>query len=97
MRNNIIGLKRGNVKLRKHNSNWRQLFKQEKELLLKRFPDAILEISHGGSTAIPTIPAKPIIDMFAVVSSLKDTEKIRKSLEEMGYEYRGEESVSRYV
>ncbi|MEK7124155.1 MAG: GrpB family protein [Patescibacteria group bacterium] len=93
MRNNIIGLKRGNVKLRKHNSNWRQLFKQEKELLLKRFPDAILEISHGGSTAIPTIPAKPIIDMFAVVSSLKDTEKIRKSLEEMGYEYRGEESV----
>ncbi len=89
----MIGLKRGTVKLEKHNSQWAELFEQEKKMLLKKFPNTILEISHGGSTAIPTIPAKPIIDMFAVVLSLKDEGSMRKGLEEMSYEYRGEEGV----
>lgn len=89
----IIGLKKGTVKLVEHNPAWAKLFEREKELLLEKFSGVILEIGHGGSTVIPTIPAKPIIDMFAAVSSLKDAEKIRKDLEEMGYEYRGEEGV----
>ncbi|MEK7663998.1 MAG: GrpB family protein [Patescibacteria group bacterium] len=89
----MIGLKRGTVKLEKHNSKWAELFEQEKKMLLKKFPNVILEISHGGSTVIPTISAKPIIDMFAVILSLKDAENIRKDLEELGYEYRGEEGV----
>ena len=84
-----IGLKRGTVQLKKHNPDWKKLFEKEKKLLLERFPGVILEISHGGSTAIATIPAKPIIDMFAVVPSLKAAENIRKELEELGYEYRG--------
>src|SRR3989344_1637171 len=88
-----IGLKRGTVKLNKHNSNWVKLFKKESNLLLKKFPSIITEISHGGSTAIPTIPAKPIIDMFAIVPSLKKTELIKKDLEKMGYGYHGEEGV----
>lgn len=88
-----IGLKRGTVKLKKHSSNWAELFEKEKRILLKKFHNVIIEVSHGGSTAIPTIPAKPIIDMFAVVSSLKDTKTIRKGLEKLGYEYRGEEGV----
>lgn len=94
---NMIGLKRGTVKLKKHNPNWLRLFEKEKKLLLKRFPNIILEISHGGSTAIPNIPAKPIIDIFAVVSSLRKTEAMRSKLEKFGYEYRGANGVTERI
>ena len=90
---NEIGLKRGTVKLSEHNPRWKEFFEQEKGILFKKFPKVILEIQHGGSTAIHGIPAKPIIDMFAVVSSLKDAEEIKPELEALGYEYRGEEGV----
>ena len=88
-----IGLKKGTVKLKKYNSNWKKLFEQEKKLLLKYFRNEILEISHGGSTAIPDMPSKPIIDMFAVVKSIKVAEKIKKELESLDYHYRGKEGV----
>jgi GrpB-like predicted nucleotidyltransferase (UPF0157 family) len=90
---NELGLKRGMVELRDHNPSWSKLFEEEKNILLKHFPDQILEISHGGSTAIPGIPAKPIIDMFAIVPSLKTAEDMRKKLETLHYHYRGEEGV----
>lgn len=94
---NDIGLKRGSVQLRPHSSEWAKLFEQEKKLLLGKFPEVILEIQHGGSTAIPTIPAKPIIDMFAVVPSLQAGEAIRRDLEGLGYEYRGPDGVAERV
>lgn len=90
---NILGLKRGTVALHKHNKLWKELFKEEKDLLLETFPGKILEVSHGGSTAVPGIPAKPIIDMFAVVDDLLKTNDLRKKLEELGYNYRGEEGA----
>lgn len=95
--NSQIGLKKTVVKLKKHNKKWADLFEKEKKMLLKRFPGVILGISHGGSTAIPNIPAKPIIDMFAVVSSLKKVETIREDLEKMGYEYSGREDVKERI
>lgn len=91
--NKIIGLKKGTVKLKRHNPKWKVLFEKERKVLLKKFHKVILEISHGGSTAIPNISAKPIIDIFAVVPSLKKVESVRKDLEKLGYESRGEERV----
>ena len=88
-----IGLKIGTVKLKKYNPNWKKLFEKERKFLLKNFPNKILEISHGGSTSVHGMPAKPIIDMFAVVKSLKIAEKMRKELEVLDYHYRGEEGV----
>ncbi len=90
---NIIGLKRGTVKLKKHNFGWKKLYEKEKETLLKKIPNIILEISHGGSTVIPGIPAKPIIDIFVAVSYLNKAKNntLKKNLEKMGYEYYGED------
>lgn len=88
-----IGLKRGTVELHEHNQNWSDVFEQEKLLLLNTFPDQIVEISHGGSTAIPNIPAKPIIDMFMAIPDLARAEDYREKLEALGYHYRGEEGA----
>ncbi|MBU1754844.1 GrpB family protein [Patescibacteria group bacterium] len=92
-----IGLQRGVVQLQEHNTNWKDLFEKEKKSLVEHFPNRILEISHGGSTAIPCIPAKPIIDIFAIVPSLQVAENMRAELEELSYHYRGEEGVPERV
>ena len=86
-----IGLKRKTVKLVQHNPQWKKLFKVEEKRLKEGFRDWILgydvEIKHIGSTAIPGINAKPIIDILIGVKS-KDKEDIhwtQGSLEKLGY------------
>jgi len=85
----MLGLKRGTVKLAKAHKEWARLFEIEKELLKKTFGDRIIVIEHVGSTAISGVPAKPLIDMNAAVSSLDDKyiEGFVVSLEKLGYHY----------
>src|SRR4030042_5400238 len=84
----MIGLKRGTVKLVPHNSRWAELFEEEKHLLKKTFGDSIIAIEHIGSTAIPGIPAKPIIDINIGVKSLKVARDMKEKFEKLGYEHR---------
>ena len=82
-----LGLRRGTVRLEEYNPEWADLFDQEKKLLRKTFGDKIIAIEHIGSTAIPGIPAKPIIDINAAIPSLDDTDDFVTKLQELGYEY----------
>lgn len=82
----MIGLKKGTVKLVGHNPKWRQNFKRNEKKIRKVFGQDALEIQHVGSTAIPGILAKPIIDIVLIVSSLKKVRRYEKKLKEIGYE-----------
>lgn len=84
----MIGLKRGTVKLVPHNSKWAKLFAEEKHLLKKTFGDTILAVEHIGSTAIPGLPAKPIIDINVGVESLGVARSMKEQFEKLGYEHR---------
>lgn len=90
---NNIGLPQNTVCVREYDPVWGERFEREKELLLKQFSGEILEVSHGGSTSVPGMAAKPIIDMFAAVPNLTETENLRARLESLTYNYRGEEGV----
>ncbi|MBI1975249.1 MAG: GrpB family protein, partial [Parcubacteria group bacterium] len=79
-----IGLKRGTVKLVPHSPVWDKLFRVEKEKLLEVLGDLVVDIQHVGSTAIPTISAKPIIDIAILVRSLKEAEKCAGRIEALG-------------
>jgi len=89
----MIGLKRGTVKLTSHHKEWIKLFKKEKKFLLATLNNNII-IEHIGSTAVPGVLAKPIIDMLLGVSSPKQSKKIYKLLKNIGYEDRGEQDIS---
>ena len=85
----MLGLKRGTVKLASKHDKWKQLFEEEKKILLETFGHLIIDIEHVGSTAIPGVPAKPLIDMNIAISSLND-EYIKKfvaPLKKIGYHY----------
>ena len=85
----MLGLKRGTVKLCEHHDEWAKLYEQEKQLLLETFGDSIIAIEHVGSTAIPGVPAKPLIDMNVAIPSIDDAtiEKFIPKLQELGYTY----------
>ncbi|HEY3251452.1 MAG TPA: GrpB family protein [Ignavibacteria bacterium] len=84
----MIGLKRGTVKLAQHNPKWAELFEKEKQLIKKTFGSTIIAIEHVGSTAIPGIPAKPIIDINVAVGSLEAARGMKNKFEKIAYERR---------
>ena len=84
----MIGLRRGIVKLSPHRTRWGKLFEKEKELLMDRLGDRVTDIQHIGSTAIPGIPAKPIIDMSLGLRTPNDAKKLIKPLADLGYAWR---------
>lgn len=68
---------------------WPRMFEEEKQHLLQCLPAELIgRIEHFGSTAIPQLAAKPIVDMLVEVSSLEETKKrIVPVLEKQGYDY----------
>ena len=68
---------------------WPLQFQQEKAHLLTCLPgDLIRRIEHFGSTAIPNLAAKPIVDILVEVASLEETKKrIVPVMEAQGYDY----------
>ncbi len=68
---------------------WPEMFEQERHHLLACLPrDIIGRIEHFGSTAVPGLAAKPIIDMLVEVTSLEETRRrIAPMLEAQGYDY----------
>jgi GrpB-like predicted nucleotidyltransferase (UPF0157 family) len=88
-----IGLERGIVKLLPHNPRWKDLFEEEADFLSGILNHFFPNIEHIGSTSIPGIVAKPIIDIAVAVMDLSELYDIIEIMETNGYEYRGEQGI----
>ena len=77
------------VSLVPSNPAWRRMFEEEKRHLLNCLPpELIRRVEHFGSTAIPKLAAKPIVDILVEVTSLEETKRsIVPILEAQGYDY----------
>ena len=73
------------VTLVPYDSRWPSLFEAERERLVRLFPTQFLDIQHFGSTAIPGMPAKPIIDLLAGVESMAVADSLVEALLNSGY------------
>jgi len=78
------------VHLTPHDIRWAGNFALEASIVVNTLGDLLVAIHHIGSTAIPGICAKPIIDILAVVSDLSMLDAKSPELEAMGYEAMGE-------
>lgn len=76
-----------------HQESWKIWYEEERNRLISFLPgDAILRISHIGSTAIPDIHAKPTVDILLEVKDQSDFSIIGKRLAENGYACMSESS-----
>ena len=78
------------VRLLPHDPQWADQAGVEAARILQSVWPAIVEMHHVGSTAIPGIAAKPIIDLVGVTPDLAALEAARPKLEELGYAWHGE-------
>ncbi|MCA1321687.1 GrpB family protein [Bacillus tianshenii] len=77
-----------------HNPLWMEQFQTEKTLLKEIFGRSAVNIHHIGSTAIPSIKAKPIIDILIEVTSLSEVDMLNPELGKLGYEAKGENGIA---
>lgn len=82
----MIGLNREEVKLFPHSAEWAKEFEKEKRILKKILGDDAIEIYHVGSTSIPGLMAKPIIDIAVGVKDEQTQIKLIPVLASFGYD-----------
>ena len=75
------------VLLREYEASWPQLYEAEKTLVLGQIGEHLLAIEHIGSTSVPGLSAKPIIDMLLGVETLDPADVCLVPLQQVGYEY----------
>lgn len=90
-----MGLSPKKVELVQYKSTWNTEFLKEKEALDLLFKDDIVTIEHVGSTSIPNIKAKPIIDIVVGLKQFEYGERYIEPLLELGYIFKGHLGKSR--
>lgn len=83
-----LGLQRGVVRLEPYNPEWQKLFEIEKSALQKILNNKFIATEHIGSTAIPGLKAKPILDLMLAIPDLNDWESFKEPLAKLDYEFR---------
>ena len=73
-----------------YDPRWPAEYEKESEKIKAILGENCVAIYHIGSTAVPGLAAKPIIDIMPVVRSLEKTDQKASEFEKEGYEYLGE-------
>lgn len=73
-----------------YNPDWERLFALEARQIRGVFGDDLVEIYHIGSTAVPGLQAKPIVDMLPVVRQIERVDDFNEAMVTLGYEPMGE-------
>ena len=91
----MLGVPKNKVILLPHSDAWAEEYGEVKEHFLRAFGNEIVAIEHVGSTAIPGIIAKPMLDLAIVFRAM--TEQVFRKMEEYKYIYYGEVAPGKYL
>ena len=76
----MLGLQRGTVRIVAHDPKWKCAYNHEKTALLAILGNLVVDIQHVGSTAVPGLSAKPIIDIALAVRSWEQISEVSEKL-----------------
>jgi GrpB-like predicted nucleotidyltransferase (UPF0157 family) len=77
-----------------YDPRWPQLFEELRAPVAAALGDLVVVVEHVGSTAVPGLAAKPIIDMDVVVPSVGRVPEAIVRLAPLGYAHRGDLGIS---
>jgi GrpB-like predicted nucleotidyltransferase (UPF0157 family) len=77
-----------------YDPTWSQLYEVECGVLQSIFGDEVVAIHHIGSTSIPGMSAKPIIDLMIEVRDIISVDQFNEKMRETGYTPKGENGIS---
>lgn len=73
-----------------YDANWSSQYEQEKSRIIDTLGNTVTDIQHIGSTSVPGLAAKPIIDIILGLEKIPPLSTQIVSLETLGYNYCGE-------
>lgn len=82
------------IKVVPYNPQWPDQFQREASSIQHQLQDGVVHIHHIGSTSVPGLMAKPIIDIILEVRDLASLDRQQAKMEEIGYEVMGEYGIS---
>ena len=86
----MIGLDKNSVQVIPYCETWKEEFEKEKAILEKLLGAYSVQIEHVGSTALPGLSAKPIIDIAVGAKDEQTLFKLEKVMQKAGYDYHDE-------
>lgn len=89
-----LGLERGQISLASNFQKWKRAFSDEAHFIYDHLRIESLRLYHCGSTSVPQLPAKPILDILGSVENLAELDQKKFILEQIGYEYKGEYGIA---
>ncbi len=75
-----------------YDPSWPKRFEEESNRIREALGGLVIE--HIGSTSVPELAAKPVLDILAVSPQLDDLERATPALQRLGYEARGEYGIA---
>ncbi|CAL1518765.1 GrpB family protein [Chitinophaga sp. MM2321] len=76
-----------------YSDHWATVFNQLKAVFSDRLKDLFISIEHVGSTAVPGLSAKPIIDTDIIIKDKSRFEEIVEILDKLGYTHQGDMGI----
>jgi GrpB-like predicted nucleotidyltransferase (UPF0157 family) len=81
------------IRVLPYDHRWPELFEVEAGGLVRALGNVVVRLHHIGSTAIPSISAKPIIDILMELADLSALDRRTAEFEGLGYEAMGESGI----
>lgn len=82
------------VKVVEYNLKWPTMFEEEAKKIREILGNDLVAIHHIGSTAVPSLKAKPIIDILPVVRDISKVDFYNEGFEKLGYQPKGEFGIT---
>jgi GrpB-like predicted nucleotidyltransferase (UPF0157 family) len=73
------------IEIRDYDPAWRDLAQRAADELTEALPGRLTAVEHVGSTAVPGLAAKPVIDLMAATAALEAVSAAENALHELGY------------
>src|SRR5437763_671703 len=75
----------GTITISEYDPAWPSMFEQQARRIGSALGARALQVEHAGSTSVPGLAAKPIIDIYLVVANSADEPSYVRDLEAAGY------------
>ena len=92
----MLGLKNNLNVLADYDPSWPDAYEEEAARLSAALGDTAKAIEHFGSTSVPGMRAKPILDIIVGVSPFSDWERCKAPLESLGYDFVANANIPRH-
>ena len=88
-----LGIPRTSAVVVPYDPEWPVLFEKERVSITSAVGHIVAGVHHVGSTAIPGMPAKPILDIAVLLHEFEDGERCIEPMESIGYVHKGADEV----